>query len=217
MDIRGTLVGTVLGDSSIIHPTKLKHAYCQFRHSLKQEQYALWKASILGDLTHVNVTYGECEDRRLKDPVTRFINVKTRCHPLYTKFRERMYAPGHKVVDPFLLNTMDERGFACWFFDDGNVKEYQAYIFTMSFSVPENEILSNFLWKRFELHSTVVRYNNKPTLRIPAKSMGRLRELLTPFAEQAGMSSKLPNVHPPRGFNLRGVKRQANPLSNESV
>lgn len=206
--LQSAVIGMVLGDASLIQARGCHGAYLQFRHSLAQKEYALWKADILRQITHVSVTESEGYLDERTGKKYPFINVKTRQHPFYTKLRQAMYPVRHKVVDPFWLNKLDERGFAIWFFDDGTSKDYHVYLATLGFSWPENSVMADFIWTRFGLHADVRRWaKGKPIIRIPTKSRQALRDLLTQYAEPASMMYKLPDVRPPRGYHLSFPKK----------
>jgi hypothetical protein len=204
--LQGAVVGMLLGDASII-PVASGNAYLQIRHSLAQKDYALWKADILRQITHVSVTESEGYLDARTGKKYPFVNVKTRTHPLYAKLRQAMYPVRHKVVDPLWLNKVDERGFAIWYFDDGTSKDYHCYLATLAFSWPECQVIASRIWKRFGIHAEVRRWaKGKPIVHIPTKSRPALRELLAPYAEPASMGYKLPDVRPLRGENLRFAK-----------
>lgn len=205
--LQSAIVGMVLGDASLIVGKSQKSAYLQFRHSMVQKDYALWKADLLRQITHVNVTESEGYLDQRTGKKYPFINVKTRTHPLYTRLRQAFYPVRHKVVDPFWLKKLDELGFAIWYFDDGTSKEYNCFLATLAFSWPENQVIAKYLWERFNLHADVRRWDKgKPIIRIPAKSHQRLHDLLVPYAAPVHLETKLPNVRPPRGANLRFPK-----------
>jgi hypothetical protein len=204
---QSAIVGMVLGDASIIQGKNDGGCYLSFRHSLAQRDYALWKAEILRQLTHVQVTESEGYVDSRTGKRYPFINVRTRVHPFYRKMRQAFYPVQHKVVDPFWLMKLDERGFAIWYFDDGTSKDYHCYLATLAFSWPENHVMARFIWERFGIHAEVRRWaKGKPILRIPAKSRQTLRDVLAPFAEACNLGSKLPHVRPPRGTNLKFAK-----------
>lgn len=206
-EVQSAIVGMILGDASVIRAPS-GNGYLQFRHASRQKQYALYKADILRELTHV-----QCLDNDgYPDPRTGkcypFVNIRTRQHPFYTRLREAFYPTSHKVVDPFWLRKLDERGLAIWYFDDGTSKEYHCYLATLAFSWPENHLIAKYLWERFQLHADVRSWaKGKPIIRIPAKAHQRLRDILSPYAEAAGLEYKLPDVRLPRGANLRFSKK----------
>jgi len=205
-DVKAAIVGMILGDASVIQQSP-NNAWLQFRHSLAQKDFALWKANILRQVTHVSVTESEGYVDKRTGKKYPFINVKTRAHPFYVKMRQAFYPVQHKVVDPFWLERLDERGLAIWYLDDGTTKEGHCYLATLAFSWPENQIMAQFIWKRFGLHVDVRRWTKgKPILRIPTKSRQALRDILAPHAEPANMAYKLPDVRPLRGQNLSFAK-----------
>lgn len=208
IDVQAAVIGMILGDGSIVKASGRSGSYLSIRHSLAQKDYALWKASILRQITQVSFT----ESDGYPDPRTGkkypFCNVKTRCHPFFAKLRQAFYPVQHKVVDPFWLDKVDERGFAIWYLDDGTSKEYHCYLATLGFSWPENQVMAEFIWKRFGIHADVRRWSKgKPIIHIPSKSRQALRDLLTPYAEPAKMTYKLPDVRPLRGENLKFAKK----------
>lgn len=189
----------LLGDASIIpHERSPKGAcYLQFKHSTKQEEYALAKASLLEALTGINIQYATTIDKRTGNEYSSVI-VRTRCHPFYQDLREAFYNHGHKVVPPFWLGKLNQAGLAYWYFDDGCFKKNGVCeIATLSYSWPENEYLSNLLFQRFGVHSKVCRHGKYPILRVPAKSRELLGSLVQPFAT-SDVAYKVPHGSPLR-------------------
>jgi hypothetical protein len=67
--------------------------------------------------------------------------------------------------------------------------------------------MAKLIWERFGIHAEVRRWaKGKPILRIPSKSRQALRDLIAPYAELANLRSKLPDVRPLRGSNLKFPK-----------
>lgn len=196
--LQGAIVGMLLGDGCAVRHRKGKvPTYLSIEHSTKQTTYAQYKASILGELTHVRTRIGARLDPRTGHTYES-VYVKTRCHPLYTKLRDAFYPSGRKVVDPFWLSKLDERGLALWYLDDGSTSDTQCYLATCGFSWPENQVLAAKLWQGFGIHANVRRHGPKgqPILYIPAKSRTRLREILLPHATRADLLYKVPNERP---------------------
>lgn len=48
-----------------------------------------------------------------------YIGIQTQNIPFFTKFRERMYPNGHKVIDPHYLTLFDWEVLAIWYMQDG--------------------------------------------------------------------------------------------------
>jgi LAGLIDADG DNA endonuclease family len=194
--LQGAVVGMLLGDGCVIqsHANQKWSAYFQFKHSMAQEQYALRKAEILKELTHVTIQYASYFHKE-RGKEYAYILVKTRCHPLYKRLREDWYSSGHRAVHPFWLQKLDRRGFAYWYFDNGNWQKarYKCYLHCQGFSWPENYMLANLIYERFGVHANVRRWvGGKPTLYIPAKSQTCLAQQVRPFAT-ADVIYKIPD------------------------
>lgn len=197
---KAAVVGMLLGDASIIPHSKSPTGQCymQLKHSLKQKDYALYKAELLRQLTSVKVYEGVAATDKRTGKQYEWIRVVTKTHPLYTRLRERFYPSGHKVVDMTWSEKLDERGLALWYFDDGTWAPSQCYIYTLGFSEPENRFLAGMVWKKFQIHADVRKWHGgKWTLYIPTKSHQRLREIVAPYASLTRMIYKLPNERLP--------------------
>jgi hypothetical protein len=186
--LQGAVIGMLLGDGSVIQSNANPRwsAYFQYKHSLAQEGYALHKAEVLRELTHVAVQYASSV-HKVTGKTYSYILIKTRCHPLYKRLRADWYSSGHRAVHPFWLQKLDTRGLAYWYFDNGNWQptRYKCYLHCQGFSWPENHILANLLYQRFGVHADVRRWaGGKPTLYIPAKSQARLARLVQPYATE---------------------------------
>jgi hypothetical protein len=191
--LEGAVVGMLLGDGCVLRiSSEATHCIMQIKHCAKQRQYLEYKQALLETLTGISVIEESRLDTRTGhtyDSVT----IRTRQHPFYTRLRNDWYGTGHKAVSPFWLNKLDERGLAIWFMDDGWTGPSGCVLATMSFSLPENELLANVLWTRFGIHADVRRFRAHYGIRIPAKSQQCIRDMLLPYAEVCNMLYKLPH------------------------
>lgn len=124
LEIRGALIGTLLGDSTVTNRGEFSCE--QITKSLID-----YKAGILSQISGVSV-YRHNRDRG----PTQIINnkvynrkltyvVQTNQHPYFAKLRDRMYLEGNKQVSLDSLMDLTDEGTALWFMDDGYL-DYKA-------------------------------------------------------------------------------------------
>jgi hypothetical protein len=112
---------------------------------MKQEEYCLYKARLLEDLTKVRVReyIGKIGDKEYP-----MIYFETMQHPMYTKLRERCYRNGIKQVTSFMMKHLGLEGIAIWAVDDGSIEKGQLQIATNSFSEAEHYFMKEELKKK---------------------------------------------------------------------
>lgn len=84
-----------------------------------EKEYIDWKASILSNLTNVNV---HTVEKSGKKPLT---VCTTRQHPVYTKMRAHFYTGNYKGISPHYLKLLDWEMLAILFMDDGSNNMYE--------------------------------------------------------------------------------------------
>jgi len=152
------LLGGLLGDSSILHPTRPRWGVT-FVHSAKQEEYLRFKRGVLEPLGVSEVSesrdgYQPTEGE--KTPILRFnLNV----NEALTSFLEqaRVRRGGKKRVTMDWLDRIGPLGLAVWYADDGSLSEHKATdgvitrnitLNTQGFTREEVEFLAGWLrWK----------------------------------------------------------------------
>ncbi len=137
---RDVIFGTLLGDGHIA----AKSSSLQFSHSEKQEEYALFKARILAELSCVVRRYAAAarSGGEAEYPV---VAVRTKASRYLRQMRGRFYGV-RKRVPPQLRSELTARMVAIWFLDDGYLRirpprNPAAEIATCSFDTEGLEIL----------------------------------------------------------------------------
>ena len=107
------VAGTLLGDGSI----SAKSAHLTFGHSLKQRDYALFKSSLVAELSP---RVSELEVAAVAGGARKYgvIHVRTLAHRALGVLRRDFYRPD-KVVPPWVADCLNHRMLAVWFMDDG--------------------------------------------------------------------------------------------------
>ena len=174
-EIRGAILGTLMGDSSIqMHG---RNGRLQMGHSPKVEDYVVLKGEILKQVPGVSFSYGQYTntDKRT-GKVYPYVQARTTTHPLFTKMRERMYRP-NKRINKGILESLTPLGIALWFMDDGHLsiaynrpryatdvgkapseRSIQARninLATHGFTEEENHLICRWLKERFDIDARV--------------------------------------------------------------
>ena len=135
---RNIIVGTVLGDGSLIE-TASKNNFClQIDHCNAQKEYVFWKYEALDLLVPTPPKY------QSKNKSWRF---RTISHPELTEIGKLFYRNRIKVVPKEIASLLTPLGLAVWFMDDGNAvirrgKLCGYNLNTQSFAKEENELLA---------------------------------------------------------------------------
>jgi hypothetical protein len=124
-ELKGAIIGMVLGDGHLNLSGRSTNAHMDFAHSKKQKDYAVWKSDILGQLTDVRVTEGVIT---VKGKEYEKVRVLSKTHPLYTHLWKRFYHNGRKTIDSFLMNQLTPLGLAIWYQDDGTLENRERFL-----------------------------------------------------------------------------------------
>lgn len=186
-EFKGQLAGMLLGDAGVFKSGG-KNAYLTIQHTEKQKEYLLYKKAILENLTAVTMNEYKGGTYK-KNPNTNY-RIKTRRHPLYTRIRDIAYKNNRKQVNRTWLSWLTNEGLAFWYMDDGSLSKSRSYnksgkyriasrriyLNTCDFSLEENELLCDFVEKRFGIKF----YPNKA-----GEYQGRVYYRLVAGAQQA--------------------------------
>ncbi|MCK4423948.1 MAG: hypothetical protein KAV18_07755 [Candidatus Omnitrophica bacterium] len=204
---KGGVIGMWLGDACFAKAKEGKNVSVRITHSIKQAEYAKFKADYLSALTKVKVTEVKCGGYDC-------ITVSTRIHPLYTQLKERS-----KQFAKFVKRLTDE-GLAFWYMDDGSIcfsKSYNKHhvyrissrrisLHTEGFTLEENQILRDLIEDRFSVKFNVSKKGQYWKLSCGTEEAKKLFKIITPYIIPS-MKYKL---------NLRYVDSCDVPLSNQS-
>jgi hypothetical protein len=115
---RAIIIGTLLGDASIPKLLGRRKSYSiRWSHSLKQEEYCLWKLN--QSKLSMGMYYRSRKDLRT--------NKIYECLEVYSKqidlieFRNLFYINNVKKVSKQLLDSLEPLSIAVWFCDDGSL------------------------------------------------------------------------------------------------
>lgn len=168
------VAASLLGDGYVgIRPDGSKNAHYVLRQVADHEDYVLWIQNKLNDLTSTRIQRHQPKPTDLMKNPKEQLSLITKNHPFYTKFRERMYPNGHKVVDPHYLTYIDYEFLAIWYQEDGTLVNKpnpkvsdsyirtEVYLYSLNFSYADNKLLSTAIYEKTGLHWNVQRHHSK--------------------------------------------------------
>lgn len=203
-EIRGAIIGMVLGDGSLALNGRSINAHMDFAHSSKQREYAVWKAEMLKNLTSVRITDGFATAKGKEYPKVRVI---TKTHPTYTHLHKRFYHNGRKTIDQFLMEHLTPLGLALWYQDDGNLKNHENYLTPMletnCFNVVEHAVMTKALADKFHIEFRANHLNAKYLmLRLRRKDRERFFDIIRDY------------IHPTMAYKIQDDGKTLRPVGD---
>lgn len=214
---RMVLLGTLLGDASIVWPkNKKREMYgraprLRFSHSEAQEEYLLQKAKAL-DLMGVPYTI-LAKDANLSGEIkkNKSFLLQTRTHESLIEIHGLFYPNGaeRKTVTRELLDQLDEEALAYWLMDDvrgnghevGKVKDAPYQLATCGFTTEENSLIVELFKTKWGLDCSIgdVTNQSKKRYEIIQFTLDASRKL-TELVQEYFPASMRYKLVPPHGY-----------------
>jgi hypothetical protein len=159
------VLGGILGDG-YLNVRRANTPMFMVGHSIKQEQYCLWKAGVFG----VGVHYAKRDDGKAKYDK---ISFETPRLPALLSYYNLSHdsKTGRKIVTRQLLDKITELGLAVWIMDDGSIntsngvkgsRNPRANIWTCAFEYAEQETIKKWFLERWGILCEIVKSDAKP-------------------------------------------------------
>lgn len=120
-EVRGAIVGMVLGDSYLHQAHKRENVRMTYSHSPKQAAYGYWKGEILESLLSKPIKAYTRFAKLGNGKSYEQVMFESISHPLFKRLRKIMYPNGKKRVSGKVLSYLTPLGLAIWYMDDGSV------------------------------------------------------------------------------------------------
>ena len=171
---RAILVGTLLGDGSLIETSSKNNLRLQITHCAAQKSFVFWKYEAFKSLVLTLPKYQKQND------AWRF---RTISHPELTEIGKLFYQNRQKIVPKDIASLLSPIGLAVWFMDDGAYHRSGGYLInTQCFTIAECDILRDVLRKKFNIENiTRHKDHNGWRLYIQVSSAKKFREIVEPF------------------------------------
>ena len=207
-ELRQLLCSMLLGDGCISNETKTCAPIFRLHHSIKQKEYALWKAEEIDkifrkkNLTRCcNIREGKTKDSKGNWHQTIYI------HLAWAKYmrllRRKTYDyKGIKNVQFLLKHCVSPKHLAIWFMDDGS--EYRQkkkhidgteyfgnpilYLHTCSFTEGQINLIIEWFKQKYNITPKIVRTSkkqgSKPRLRFVTEDSRKIFNIIRPYVNQ---------------------------------
>lgn len=167
-----------MGDGGVYYAGK----HCRFvcNQIEKHRDYIEWRASILSELTSVNISEKQQPNKQL------ILSTTTRIHPVYTKIRKRLYIDGYKSVDPYYLKNMDWEMMSILFMDDGSAvldkgKYPDIKMNLKRLSYGDQLLLKKAIKEKIDVEFNINRHYDKWFLRLRNKDASKFLDGVSKF------------------------------------
>jgi hypothetical protein len=149
---KSVILGSILGDGSLIKQKSSKNARLQMGHCTKQLHYLNWKVDLLNPFCKSKPVLAEKPGDKIicgkKSYSSGYYIANTIAHPDMTKYYNKYYFGGNKRVHVSVIDEIDELALAIWLADDGSFTfrkdckySLRGSIATCSFYRDETELL----------------------------------------------------------------------------
>ena len=176
---RETVIGTMLGDGSLIPNSWGKSFRLHIEHGLQQKEYVFRKYRELKSFVLSRPTYFK------RNHSWKF---RTISHWDFTNLEHQFYgASRRKMVSKEIVEALKSpKVIAIWYMDDGGIgkrqgKTYCAYFNSQSFSWAENEMLGKALLELHGIETLILRNHDLPRIYIPHLALTKLSDLVRPY------------------------------------
>ena len=163
---KSVILGSILGDGSLIKQKSSKNARLQFGHCTKQLDYLKWKVSLMHPFCKSAPILVENPGKKIicdkESYSTGYYIANTIAHPDITSYYNKYYFGGKKRVHSDVIEDIDELALSIWLADDGSFTfrsdcnySIRGSIATCSFYRDEIELLLLALSKFYNGHAYI--------------------------------------------------------------
>lgn len=191
---KAAIIGMVLGDG-YLQKTGQLNARLRLEHSLKQQNYLIWKINLLPCLFQ-----GKYSIIHRRHPISEktysYIRHQSNASPYLGKVRKIFYSDGQKKIPEELEKFLvDEIALAIWYLDDGYYcrRDNSMYIYLGKVSEVEAKIISKSIFNVFNIKNTILNKKSKGfVIYISPRKIKKVVEIVQKYMPES-MAYKLPS------------------------
>lgn len=204
---KAVVIGTLLGDG-YLQKTGKSNARLRLEHSLKQENYLLWKCQVLKNYFQSKPQYLERKNIKFGNSY-QYVRAQSYSGAEFGKLFRLFYDSTGKVIpDNITLILKDPLALATWFMDDGYyyARDKMAYIYLPKYDQESIKNLLAALKLNFEVSPILkVKKRGEYVLVFSVKETAKLMDLI----------KKL--VIPSMSYKLSSQQILSDPVSTEPI
>lgn len=191
---KAVVIGTILGDG-YLQQTGKENARLRFEHSIKQQQYLLWKCQILKNFFQSKPTVLERKNAQFGKHY-RYVRMQSYSGSQFGTLHRLFYKDNRKVIPAKIIQLLrSPLSLAVWFMDDGYYypRDRIAAIYIPSYDEASLDNLITALAQNFSLHPVIKRKKRgEYVLMFSVAQTGRLIDIIRQHVPQS-MQYKLPS------------------------
>ena len=167
------LIGSILGDGSLRKQGTRTNALLEVNHSFRYQEYVDWKWYHFKEYIKTPPKSRHGNGNRIAYRFT------TQSLPFFTEYYFKYYLNGKKIIssDIVLTNLI----LSVWFMDDGSKSRKTFYLNTQQFSLENQEILINALYRDLRIKSSLNRDKQYVRIRIKTESAHQFKKLVESY------------------------------------
>lgn len=199
------ILGSLLGDGSLIISKRYKKARLEFRHSISQKEYFLWKVKELKEISGKKCFQIQPADGWSKKEKLHYHSLTD---PFLTELYYQTHCKGKLYIREKWLNLLTPISLMVWWLDDGSlVKNSRQGVFcTEGFSHRDLLILSRYLKNTWRIRTQIGRRGKYYQLRIySTEELKKFLRLILPYFSVANMLPKVILLYKDQNLQQRWI------------
>lgn len=158
------IIGTILGGSSLVKPSKGKNCYLSMRS--KDFDWLNWKSKQLENLANVQPI--------TKEKTYRWHSI---CYPLFNDYHKKFYSKNKRSLNIDTLNLLQEISIAVWFQDCGKIKSDKAIFNTNIWQEKGTKTILKY-FKSLEWECEIFKERNNFRIRMSEESTEEILDMM---------------------------------------
>jgi hypothetical protein len=166
------LIGSLLGDGTLRRQRGKLNALLEVNHAYAFKEYVDFKHDVFKEYVLTPPKRRKGNGKRVAYRFT------TRSLPVFTRYFDRFYPDGHKLVPRDL--KLSPLALAVWYMDDGSKSRSACYLNTQQLKREDQEALQGILRDQFSIESNLNRDKQYTRIRVTTEGTTKLFELVRP-------------------------------------
>ena len=193
IELEGAIIGSLMGDLCICRrKSPNANAWFTMTHSSKQKEYLEFKSDILNLHPLVKMTISE-RITHLKSTNSDYLEYQSisNCNTYATYLHNLIYPNKKKIVTRKILDQITDFGLFLWYLDDGylcirrhedgRIKEYRMFLYTMNFTFDEVAEIRKWFIEKYNISPNINKKQNGFILYFNASKTREFMEIIEPF------------------------------------